>query len=100
MKLVDNFVFRLRKVWMGVAIIIVAAILNEVISLGTYLYTKYTVGEQTEERVRQDLQELERINNLKARVESAVIATVSTVEEFRGDTKRIDDAVMVAIRAI
>jgi hypothetical protein len=100
MKIVDNFVFRLRKVWMGVAIIIVAAILNEVISLGTYLYTKYTVGEQTEERVRQDLQELERINNLKARVESAVIATVSTVEEFRGDTKRIDDAVMVAIRAI
>jgi hypothetical protein len=100
MKIVDNFVFRLRKVWMGVAIIIVAAILNEVISLGAYLYTKYTVGEQTEERVRQDLQELERINNLKARVESAVIATVSTVEEFRGDTKRIDDAVMVAIRAI
>jgi hypothetical protein len=100
MKIVDNFVFRLRKVWMGVAIIIVAAILNEVISLGTYLYTKYTVGEQTEERVRQDLQELERINNLKARVESAVIATVGAVEEFRGDTKRIDDAVMVAIRAI
>lgn len=81
MKIVDNFVFRLRKVWMGVAIIIVAAILNEVISLGIYLYTKYTVGEQTEERVRQDLQELERINNLKARVESAVIATVGTVEE-------------------
>ena len=100
MKIVDNFVFRLRKVWMGVAIIIVAAILNEVISLGIYLYTKYTVGEQTEERVRQDLQEQERINNLKARVESAVIATVGTVEEFRGDTKRIDDAVIVAIRAI
>lgn len=67
--------------WMGVAVILAAAILNEVLSFVTYSYTQKTVRWQTAARTKQDLNELQRITNLKARVESAVQATVSTVEE-------------------
>ena len=66
---------------MGVAIIVVAAVLNEVVSFATYSYTKQTVERQTAERTKDDLKELQRITELKARVESAVQATVSAVEE-------------------
>ena len=67
--------------WMGVAVILIAAILNEVLSFVTYSYTQKTVRQQTAARTKQDLNELQRITNLKARVESAVQATVSIVEE-------------------
>lgn len=67
--------------WMGVAVILAAAVLNEVLSFATYSYTKRTVQQQTAERTKHDLKELQRITNLKARVESAVQATVSLVEE-------------------
>lgn len=66
---------------MGVTIIVVAAVLNEVISFATFTYSKQTVRQQTAERTKEELKELERINDLKARVESAVMATVGAVEE-------------------
>lgn len=78
---IEDIRIKIRKMWMGVALIVVAAILTVAINFVTYAYTKRTVSWQTAERTRQDLKELQRINNLKARVEAAVIATVSTVEE-------------------
>ena len=78
-----------KSVWMGIAIIIMAAILNELVSFSTYAYIRYSVHWRTAERTRQDLKELERINNLKARVESAVMATVNTVEENLENSEEI-----------
>lgn len=78
---IENLKRKVRNMWMGVTIIVVAAVLNEAISFATYTYTKRTVGRQTAERTKEDLKELQRINDLKARVESAVQATVVTVEE-------------------
>ena len=77
----ENLTRKIRNMWMGVAFIVVAAILNEVISFSTYTYTKQTVGRQTAERTKEELKELQRITDLKARVESTVQATVGTVEE-------------------
>ena len=72
---------KITAMWMGVAMIVVAAVLTQLISYISYSYTKRTVEWQTAERTHRDLKELERINNMKARVESAVTATVSNVEE-------------------
>ena len=77
----ENLTRKIRNMWMGVAFIVVAAVLNEVISFATYTYTKQTVGRQTAERTKEELKELQRITDLKARVESSVQATVGTVEE-------------------
>ena len=77
----ENLKRKIRNMWMGVALIVVAATLTQVISYVTYFYTKRTVERKTAEQTMQDLKELQRINDLKARVEAAVQATVATVEE-------------------
>lgn len=86
---IEDIRTKVRKMWMGVALIVVAALLTVAINFVTYTYTKRTVSWQTAERTSHDLKELQRINDLKARVESAVIATVSTVEGDLQDRQEI-----------
>lgn len=66
---------------MGVTIIVVAAVLTELISFATYTYTKRTVRWKTAERTMENMKDMQRINDMKARVETAVQNTVSSVEE-------------------
>lgn len=77
----ESLTKKVRNMWMGVAVIVIAAVLNEVVSFATYSYTRRTVSRQTAVQTMEDLKELQRINDLKARVEAAVQATVATVEE-------------------
>ena len=79
----------MKTMWRGITIIIVAAVLSEVVSVGTYYYIKYAVSWRMSEQTSKNLKELERINNMKARVESAVMATVTAVEEKIEDPKEI-----------
>ena len=80
-----NLKKKMKSMWRGITIIIVAAVLLEVLSIGTFVYIKHAVGWRTAEWTKQNLRELERINDLKARTESAVMATVTTVEENLAD---------------
>lgn len=79
----------MKTMWRGITIIIVAAVLSEVVSVGTYYYIKYAVSWRMSEQTSKNLKELERINNMKARVESAVMATVTAVEEKIEDPKEL-----------
>ena len=76
---------------MGVALVVVAAVLTQVISFFTYYYTRRTVEQQTTERTHRNLKEMERINNLKARVESAITSNIGTVEECINNPKDLYD---------
>ena len=71
---------KIKAMWMSVALIVVAAVLTQLISFYSYTYTKRTVEWKTKERTQQNLKELERINEMKARVETAVTANIGTVE--------------------
>ena len=77
--------------WTGVALVVVAAVLTQVISFFTYYYTRHTVEQQTVERTHRDLKEMERINNLKARVESAITSNIGTVEECLNNPQDLYD---------
>ena len=72
---------KIKKMWMGVTIIVVAAVLIELISFATYVYTKRTVGRKTAEHAAENMKEMHRISDMKARVETAVLTTVGSVEE-------------------
>lgn len=72
---------KMKKMWMGVTIIVVAAVLIELITFATYVYTKRTVGWKTAERAAESMKEMQRISEMKARVETAVQTTVGSVEE-------------------
>ena len=82
---------KIRAMWMGIALVVVAAVLTQVISYLTYTYTKHTVEWKTADRTQHNLKELERISNLKARVESAVTATSSVIEENLQNPQEIYD---------
>jgi serine phosphatase RsbU (regulator of sigma subunit) len=56
----------------GIALIVIAAALAQVVSIVQYVYTRKTIKEQTSQKTYQDMKEIQRIMNLKTTVETAV----------------------------
>ena len=62
----------IKKSRTGIIVIVIAAALAQVLNIGQYIYTRYAVKEQAMEKAYDDMQELQRVMNIKTRVETAV----------------------------
>ena len=62
----------IQKSRTGIIVIVIAAALAQVLNIMQYIYTRYAVKEQAMEKAYDDMQELQRVMNIKTRVETAV----------------------------
>lgn len=62
----------IKKSRTGIIVIVIAAVLAQVLNIVQYIYTRYAVKEQAMEKAYDDMQELQRVMNIKTRVETAV----------------------------
>lgn len=56
----------------GIAFIVIAAALSQVINIAQYIYTRKAIKQQTTQKTYQDMKEIQRVMNLKTTVETAV----------------------------
>ena len=86
----------IRKAQAGIAFIIVAAVLSQVINALQYVYTRRNIRKQSVENTYKNMVKLQRTANLQTSVESAVEATMGEVtvqlgdpDQFYGITSRL-----------
>ena len=86
----------IRKAQAGIALIIVAAVLSQVINAIQYVYTRRNIRKQSIESTYRNMVELQRTAKLQTSVESAVETTIGEVnihlndpDQFYGITSRL-----------
>lgn len=79
----------INKVKTSVALIIVAAALIEIINVAQYFYTRNTIREQSIAQAYDDLNEIQRVVNLKTSVETAVQNAMGDVEMNLSDPDKL-----------
>ena len=72
----------------GIAFIVIAAGLAQVINVVQYIYTRKAIKEQTTQKTYQDMKEIQRVMNLKTTVETAVQNAMGDVLVNLGEPDR------------
>jgi hypothetical protein len=92
----DHIKRTIRRAQAGIAFIIVAAVLSQVVNALQYVYTRRNIRKQTTENIYKNMVKLQRTANLQTSVESAVQATMGDVhvnlnnpDMFYGITSRL-----------
>ena len=70
----------IHKAQAGIAFIIIAAALSQVLNIALYFYTRNKIRQQSIERTYHYMERTQRITNLETSVESAVQATMGEVQ--------------------
>ena len=92
----DHIKRTIRRAQAGIAFIIVAAVLSQVVNALQYVYTRRNIRKQTTENIYKNMVKLQRTAKLQTSVESAVEATMGEVivhlndpDLFYGITSRL-----------
>ena len=92
----DHIKRTIRRAQAGIAFIIVAAVLSQVVNALQYVYTRRNIRKQTTENIYKNMVKLQRTAKLQTSVESAVEATMGEVnvnlndpDHFYGITSRL-----------
>ena len=79
----------IHKAKTSIMLIFVAAVLIEVINIGQFFYTRYTIKEQSTKQIYNDMHEIQRVVNLKTSVETAVQNAMGDVEISLDDPNQL-----------
>ena len=79
----------IHKAKTSIMLIFVAAVLIEVINIGQFFYTRYTIKEQSTRQIYNDMHEIQRVVNLKTSVETAVQNAMGDVEISLDDPNQL-----------
>ena len=86
----------LKRAKAGIALIVIAAALAQVINIVQYIYTRKAIKEQTTQKTYQDMKEIQRVMNLKTTVETAVqnamgdvLVSLGEPDKFYGIASRL-----------
>ncbi len=73
-----------KKTKTGIGLVVIAALLSQLFNVALYIYTRNTIKTETTEQTVKNMQKVELVENMKARVETAVHTAMADVHANLG----------------